>query len=164
MSVNGFIADKKGNEDFLSDINWQIFSQLAKKHEAIIVGRKTYEAVLKWRDFNFDTLKIDTKIVISRQMNYKLKPGYVLVNSAKEAISKLKALNRKSAVLAGGSNLNFYFLKQGLVDEMVLNIEPVLLGQGIPLLSENKFEKELKFVDCKRISQGILQLKYKVKK
>lgn len=48
MSVNGFIATEKGDEDFLSQENWGKFRQLAEEFGNFVVGRKTYEAVKAW--------------------------------------------------------------------------------------------------------------------
>ena len=68
-SLNGMIADKSGSEDFLSDTNWQTFSDFAKKHGCFIIGRKTYEAVQKWPDYNFNDIDARLKIVVSIETN-----------------------------------------------------------------------------------------------
>lgn len=47
MSLNGIIARKNGDEDFLSSNNWNSFSELVKTFKNFIIGRKTFEAVKK---------------------------------------------------------------------------------------------------------------------
>ena len=39
----------------------------------------------------------------------------------------------KSVVVTGGSKMNSSFAKSGLIDEVILNVEPVIIGEGIPL-------------------------------
>jgi dihydrofolate reductase len=164
MSADGFIARKNGEEDFLSDINWQTFGALAKKHGCFITGRKTYEIVQKWPDYNFDDIDARLKIVVSHGDTLKLSPPFLLAHSSAEAIEKATAMNFKSAILVGGSTINSAFLKENLIDEVILNIEPAFVGSGIPLFSEGEFNRRLDFVGAKRIAEGVVQLTYKINK
>ncbi|MDO8509616.1 MAG: hypothetical protein Q7S24_00555 [bacterium] len=60
-SLNGMISSKSGKEDFLSHTNWESFGEFAKKHGCFIIGRKTYEAVQKWPDYNFNDIEAKLK-------------------------------------------------------------------------------------------------------
>lgn len=164
MSLNGIIADKSGSEDFLSDANWKSFGILAKKHGCFIVGRKTYEAVQEWPDFNFNSIDAKLKIVISGSKGLKLNLPFLPASSPKDAIKKAIALNFKSAVLAGGSTVASAFMAENLIDEVNINIEPIILGSGIPIFRESEFEKRLLFMETVKISKNILQVRYRVKK
>lgn len=164
MSLNGIIASKSGSEDFLSDVNWEFFGELAKKHGCFIVGRKTYEAVQKWSDYNFNDIDAKLKIVISSDKDLKLSPLFLLANSPKDAIEKAEVLNFKTAILAGGSTINSAFMSENLVDEVIVNIEPVILGSGIPIFGEGEFEKRLSLIEIVKITNDILQVRYKVNK
>lgn len=164
MSLNGIIAAKSGSEDFLSDANWETFEKLAKEHGCFIIGRKTYEAVQKWPEYNYNDIDAGLKIVISKNKGLKLDPPFMLANSPKDAIKKAAALDFKSAILTGGSTINSKFIAENLVDEIILNIEPAIIGNGIPLLAQNNFEKRLAFIKSVKITHDILQLRYKVYK
>lgn len=162
MSLNGMIASKNGDEDFLSHANWESFGELAKKHGCFIIGRKTYEAVQKWSDYNFDDIDAKLKTVVSGGNNLKLDLPFLLANSPKDAIKKATAMNFESAILVGGSMINSAFLEENLIDEILINIEPVIIGSGIPLFTENTLEKRLSFIEAKSITDGILQVRYRV--
>ncbi len=162
MSLNGIIADKSGSEDFLSDANWEYFSRLAKEHGCFIVGRKTYEAVQKWPDFNFDSIDAKLKIVISGDKGLKLHSPFLLADSPKDAIEKAMTLGFKSAILAGGSTINSAFMAENSIDEVIINIESVILGGGIPVFGDSEFEKHLSLVETVKIANDILQVRYKV--
>jgi dihydrofolate reductase len=161
-SINGMIATKNGDENFLSNANWQSFSWNVKESGCFIVGRKTYETVQKWTEFNFDNLEAKLKIVVSSDKDLELSPSFLLASSPKEALEKAEALNFENVILAGGSTLNSAFMKENLIDEVILNFEPTIIGNGIPLFAEADFEKRLTLTEAVQISDGILQVRYLV--
>jgi len=158
-TLNGIIARSNGDEDFLSDDNWIIFSKLAKKYGCFIVGRKTYQTVQKWKDYNFDHINAK-RIIVSKNSTFKLNDNYILASSPKDALHKAAKIGIKNVILTWGSKLNTSFLKENLIDEIILNVNPILLGQGIKIFSEEKFEANLKLISVKKISSEIVQLHY----
>lgn len=164
MSVNGMIARKNGEEDFLSHKNWEKFVSLANEHKNFVVGRKTYEAVKRWgEDYSFDDLVGIEKVVISKNTSQKLDEGYTLADSPKDAIAKLSKKGFENILVTGGATINSSFAKEKLLDEIILNIEPVFIEQGIPLFSENSFDIRLELVDTEKNGDR-LTLHYKVLK
>jgi dihydrofolate reductase len=160
MSLNGYIAEENGSEDFLSKANWDKFCSLAQEYGNFIVGRKTYEAVKDWdEEFSFDDLVGVKKIIISQDENYKLDEGYTLATSPKDALAKLQGF--KTVLVTGGSSINTAFIKEDLLDEIILNIEPALVGKGIPVFAQGNFNKRLKFVSSEEV-KGIMTVKYRV--
>lgn len=160
MSLNGYIAEENGSEDFLSHANWEKFCSLAQEYGNFIVGRKTYEAVKSWNEgFGFDDLKGIKRVIISQDSSYKLDDGYILANSPKDALAKLQ--DCESVLVTGGSTINTAFIQENLLDEVILNIEPALIGKGLPLFAQDDFSKKLNFVSSND-SNGIVTLHYKV--
>ncbi|MEK6860776.1 MAG: dihydrofolate reductase, partial [Nanoarchaeota archaeon] len=121
MSLNGNIATENGEEDFLSHEHWKTFEKFTKEIKCIIIGRKTYEAVKKWKDYNFDTLNNVHKIVVSNK-NLKLGKEYSLAKSPKEAIEVMSKKGFSEVILIGGSLLNSSFIQENLIDEIIINI------------------------------------------
>ena len=162
MSLNGYIADQNGSEDFLSHKNWEKFCALAQEYRNFIVGRKTYGAVKNWNEgFSFDDLKGIRKVIISQDENYKLDEGYVLATSPRDALAKLQDF--ESVLVTGGPTINTAFIQENLLDELILNVEPVLIGKGIPLFVQDDFSQKLYFVSSKE-TNGIVTLQYRVLK
>lgn len=165
MSVNGFVARTSGNEDFLSEQNWTSFCELAQSCGCLVIGRKTYEAVLEWdEEYNFDTIIGIEKVIITQNADYVAKEGYIIASSPVDAIQKLQDYGHQKILVTGGPSINSAFMTANLIDEVILNIEPIILGAGKSLFSISEFESKLELLSSKKIKDGILQLHYRVVK
>ena len=163
ISVNGIIARENGDEDFLSDNNWNSFVEVVQEAGCVIWGRKTYEIVLSnYGEKYLNTIKDVKKVVVSTDLSFRVQDGIILVKSPEEAIESLRKLGFNSAVVSGGSSLNSSFVKENLINEIILNVEPVVVGKGIPLFSSQEFDLKLSEPKIENFVDGIIQLKYKV--
>ena len=163
ISANGIIATETGDEEFLSHENWEKFCELAREFGNFIVGRNTYEAVKKWDGgYNFDNLIGVEKVVISQDKNFKLDDGYILASSPQDALAKLSRF--ENVLVTGGANINSAFAKVNLLDEIILNVEPVFVGKGIPLFAPQDFELNLKLISSEKSDKGIITFNYSVVK
>ena len=139
------------------------FCELAREFGNFIVGRKTYEAVKKWDGgHNFDDLIGVEKVVISQDKNFNLDDGYILASSPQDALAKLSRF--ENVLVIGGANINSAFAKANLLDEIILNVEPVFVGKGIPLFAPQDFELKTSLISSEKSESGIMTLKYKVLK
>lgn len=163
VSANGIIASKTGSEDFLSHTNWVQFVKLAKKVGCFMWGRKTYEAVIKWEGDYLNDLEGVKKIIIS-QSNLDLKEGFELVDSPENALKMLENNGFKEAIITGGSTVNSSFAEKGLIDEIIFDVNPSILGEGIPVFKPIGFELSLELINTEKLNDGIVELHYKVKK
>lgn len=164
ISLNGFVADESGSEEFISHANWDIFCGLAREKGSLIIGRKTFEAVKNWgADYSFDDLKDIPRVVLTTGSS-DVGPEYILASSPQEALEKLSGLGIRSTLIGGGPTVNSSFMKAGLVDEIIFNIEPVVVGKGKAVFAPDDFEAQLQFDSVKELSDGIVQVHYKVKK
>ncbi len=164
ISLNGIVATLDNKEDFLSHDNWNAFVLDVKKRRSLIWGRKTYELVRTWDSSYLAPFAEFTKIILSKTPDLKLDSGFTLANSPEQALDILKKKGLKEVILTGGSTNNSSFAKLGLIDEVIVNIEGVIVGRGIPLFKADNFILRLKLLKTKKISSNILQLRYKVLK
>jgi dihydrofolate reductase len=163
ISANGIIATKKGSEDFLSHDNWIQFLKLANKIGCFIWGRKTYDAVSKWEGEYLNDLKGVKKVIISHSP-VKLREGFTLAHSPEDALKHLEEDGFEQAIITGGSTINSEFAKRGLIDEIIFDVNPSVLGEGIPVFSPADFKMNLKLVDMKKVGVNIVELRYSIKK
>ncbi|HKK54251.1 MAG TPA: dihydrofolate reductase family protein, partial [Patescibacteria group bacterium] len=61
----------------------------------------------------------------------------------------------------GGANLNSLFLKNKLIDEMIITIEPKIFGAGLDLFS-SEFDANLELKSVEKINNNAINIKYKV--
>ncbi len=167
MSLNGMICLDDGTEPFLSVAGGELIAKFTREAGSLIWGRKTYEIVMERyngkHEFNLGSLLKDvTKVVVSSDPNYKVDDGYMLAASPQAAIDLLESLGIKETALAGGSKLNAAFLKAGLVDEIILDAEPVLAGKGVPLFASSNIDAKLELLSYEQINDGEILLRYKI--
>ena len=165
ISLNGIVADESGSEDFISDANWDVFCELAREKGGLIIGRKTLEAVKTWgTDYSFEVLDDIPRVVMTASGSNKIGPNYIIASSPQDALEKLSERGLRSVLVGGGPTVNSSFLKEGLVDEIIFNIEPVLVGKGKSVFAPEDFQTNLKFDSMKELADGIIQVRYKVKR
>lgn len=163
VSANGIIATKTGSEDFLYSGNWVRFIKLAHKVGCIIWGRNTYEQVISWEGDYLKDLQDIKKVIISRS-SIQLKDGFILASSPEEALDILRKYGFKEAIVTGGSKINMEFAKRGLIDEVILDINSIIIGEGIPVFAQASFEMKLKLIESVKVNENIVELRYKVVK
>lgn len=73
-------------------------------------------------------------VVTSKKSLKKKSPNVVFADSPKATLKLLKQKGFKTACVFGGGKLNATFMREGLVDEIYLDVEPFVLGKGIALL------------------------------
>lgn len=163
-SLDGFIADKNGNLDWLnaipnpeqSDFGWAKF---LNSIDAIVMGRKTFEAVC-----GFDC-----------PWPYP-KPVYVVSNSLKSLkshsdkatliqgapshiVNTLHSKGYRNLYIDGGITIK-HFLEENLIDEMVITTIPILLGGGTPLFSGLKSSIDFNLIKSEVILNSIVKNHY----
>lgn len=140
------------------------FFSLIKKNNLIIMGRATYDA-------SQPVIKIEKgklRIVLTRRpekyLNQTIKDQLEFSDQSPEKlVRRLSLLGYKKMLLVGGSIVNGLFLKQNLVDELYLTIEPKIFGDGKNIIEGQLLNKSLQLISIKKLNNvGTLLLKYRV--
>lgn len=160
ISLNGMIAKSDDDTSWISKEEWDSYSLAVRNAGCLIVGHRTYNILTKQPEFS--EFK-DVKLVVVAHDNFKtLAPNHLIAHSPKEALELLK--DYKEVVVAGGGALNASFFEENLIDEVFIDIEPIILGQGIPLFRDKDFERNLRFLGQKKITDNEIQLHYEALK
>ncbi len=104
---------------------------------------------------------------LKKRLAAKKKPDRnleIVTEDAAKFVSELKKRKGKAIVVFGGGELAKSLFEADLIDEVVLNIHPVLLGSGIPLFHEMKKQIDLELLECKILEGGYLAVTYRVKR
>lgn len=161
MSINGMIADKNGNEEFLSDQIWNLFVAQVRATKSVVMGRKAYEGLLKWPKEYMAELSGISKVVLSTSKNLTLNDDWKSAKSPEEALLIFKNAGITTVTVAGGSKTSRSFLQEKLVDEVIYAIEPIIKGEGVGSIAQSNIEQKLKLIDVENIN-GIIMLRYNI--
>jgi dihydrofolate reductase len=140
--------------------------------DILLFGRITYELMDAWHNIHnepeatasmFDfALKFTAKpkIVFSRTLGETLRPNESIIREdAVEEVKRLKNQPGKKLSI-GGISISREFIEQGLVDEYMLLIQPVIWGKGRRLFDGTNQKKKLALVDTKTFKSGVIVLHY----
>lgn len=158
VSLNGYIAKENDNVDWVSEAQWRHYRDMLKRTKNAIVGRRTYKLMAEdefIKECDFYVLTSD-KTIKSKYSNI-----HIFKDSPKKLIEELEKNGAGEVLIAGGGRLNSSFIKEGLINEIFLDMEPIILGKGIPLFREDDFETRLKLIGSKKID-NLMQLHYEV--
>ena len=160
-TANGYIAKENGETPW-SDVLWSSYYDFVKKRGNIILGKRTYELMKEANEF--EKLGFPITVVVSNAANNTNDKNTTFVTSPKEALAVMKEKGVNEVIVGGGSTLNAGFLKEGLLDEIYLDIDPCLFGKGIKLFAETDAEAKLHLLEVNKLSENIVRLHYEVVK
>ncbi len=166
-SLDGFIARADGGIDWLIERSGTAedhgYAAFIEDKEMIVMGRGTYEKTL-----SFDTWPYDLPVlVLSKQLAGTPIPqalqGKVQFTSATplEIVADLAAQDVKKIYVDGGQVVQS-FLRDGLIDDMVITTVPVLIGTGKSLFGALQHDVGMELVSSRSFPSGLVQSTYRV--
>lgn len=176
-SLDGFVARPTGEMDWIK-IDNQMFdfvAEMTDQADAALYGRVTYEMMQGYwptageqpnaskhdKEHSAWYNKVP-KIVLSRTLDETgLINTKVIRDRLSENITKLKQQNGKNILIFGSPGASQSLLNEGLIDEFWLFVNPIILGEGMPLFKDIKATTQLRFVESKIFSCEVIALHYK---
>jgi len=125
----------------------------------IAVGRKTYE---QYQEELYPVADV-LNIVLTKDTTKKSAQSNVsFVTSVEEALQIAQEKGHNKVLLIGGGITNGTFLEKNKIDEIILSVHPIILGDGIKLFEDTTTELQLKLLKTQALSEGLVQLQYEV--
>ena len=153
-SFDYFVAEGEHVPDYLESLN---------SFDVVLMGRKTYEVGLRLGVT--DPYPHMKSYVFSRTMkespNEKI---HIVSDNIAELVRGLKEETGRDIYLCGGGELATILFREGLIDEVILKLHPVMVGTGIRLFSEAIKQIDLELISSKTFNSGVIVLQYRVKK
>jgi dihydrofolate reductase len=164
-SLDMFITGPDGGVEWLlwSDDVQAIMANFWGGVDAVLTGRKTYEFALK-SGGGGGSMPGVTGYVCSHTLPDTLADGATVVHDAVAFVRELKAQGGKGICLMGGGELAKSLFAAGLIDEVSVNIHPVLLGAGIPMFPGPVRRTDLELLNCRALKGGCVLANYRVKR
>lgn len=165
-SLDNFIARNDDAVDWLM-FNKEVAAIMTdywKTIDTIVMGRRTYEVAMKTGGGGGSYPGL-TSYVFSRTLKKSDAPEGVNIISedAADFVRRLKKQKGKDICVMGGGVLARSLFEADLIDEIGINVHPVLLGSGIPLFHEMTKQINLTLVKCQELKNGCVVLTYRVK-
>lgn len=166
-SLDNYIARPNGEIDWLEtfptpegeDFGYAAFMETVT---TTLMGNKTYQQVLGF-DMPFPYADKEN-FVFTRQKG--LEPTEHVQFVSENIISFIQSLKEKPGKniwLIGGGQLNTVLLNHDLIDEMILTVLPIVLGEGIPLFGGKPEEQIFNLLNHQVFDNGFVQLTYQRK-
>jgi dihydrofolate reductase len=162
-SLDGFIARKDGDIDWLTqfanDEAIHAYEEFISRIDAIVIGRGTFEKVLTFPSWPYDR-KVFALSNSIKQVPDELKEKVTVLSiNPPKLLSYLSNLGFSSVYIDGGKVIQD-FLKEDLVDELIISKVPILIGNGIPLFGQLNTDLEFKHTQTQVQSNGLVRSYY----
>lgn len=167
MSLDGYIATKEDDLSWLSVVEKEGldygYGALQERVDAYIVGRVTYDTILKLTGGEFPQAKTHDCIVVTRQEREPENGVKFYNGDLEELIKKLKSEQGKDIYCDGGGQIVKLLMEKNLIDEYIVSVIPVSLGDGKRLFHGGTSKIDLELLNSESFETGLVQLHYRRK-
>ena len=177
MSLDGFVAGPNGEMDWIQ-ADEELFNYIVKltnQADAAIYGRVTYQMMdAYWptaaEQPNPSQHDIDhaawynrvEKYVLSETLTLSKSKTTIISGDIAEKVTSIKSQPGESILMFGSPTAAHSLLHLNLVDELWLFLNPILLGQGIPLFQDISKPMRLNLIESQVFSTGVSEMHYQV--
>ncbi len=165
QTLDGYIATKDGDIDWLSnhpnpdqlDYGYNAFIDNV---DTIVMGRVSYEKILSFGiDWPYGAKKT---FIVTKSKTYQTSTEntYIINTISQESLAEIKKQSKQNIWLLGGGEVIKSFLGIHAVDEMLITLVPLLLGEGLRLFPEGNYTEHFDFLKAESFSNGLLNLSY----
>jgi dihydrofolate reductase len=163
-SLDGYIAQPNDDLSFLDSVQKEGedygYNDFILTVDTVILGRKTYDWVMNHVP-EFPHADKET-FVITRKQKAQLGKIVFYTGNIRNLVLLLKKKDGKNIFCDGGAEVVNVLLKEKLIDELIISVIPVLVGDGIKLFQDDRPEQNLELISAKKFDTGLVQLHYKV--
>ena len=167
-SLDGYIAKPNDDLSFLKLVEKEGedygYAEFTANIDTIILGRRTYDWVLREIGTSHYDNGERNVYVITRTERQSVGKTKFYTGNLNELVQQLKSENGKNIYCDGGAEIVNELLISDLIDEFIVSIVPVLVGNGIQLFKDGRPEQQLELVNTKTFDTGLIQLHYKRKR
>lgn len=162
-SLDGYIAKPNDDLSFLSIVQQDGedygYADFVKSVDTVILGRKTYDWIMtQVPEFPHAD---KNSYIITRTARQSIGKTSFYTGNLKELILRLKSAQGKNIFIDGGAEIVNELLKENLIDEFIISIVPILVGNGTKLFKDGRPQQNLELVSTKQFEKGLTQLHYK---
>lgn len=157
-SLDGFIARADGGINWLEPYHGEDhgYGTFFAGVDALVIGRGTYDTVLGFPEWPYG----GKRVIVCTAHPASPSHGEELWSGPPGALAERLDREGVRRVYLDGGALIRSFLREGLVDELTIDVIPLILGSGRPLFASGLPEVPLRFVESKSYPSGLVQIRY----
>ena len=172
LTIDGFIAGPNGEMDWMT-FNWsddlmEYVGQLTEPVDTILLGRKLaqgfiphWTAALETNESGAEKMVMTPKVVFSKTLTAsEWANTTIATGNLADEIRELKNQPGRDLIVYGGGTFVSSLIRENLVDELHLFVNPVILGSGMPIFREVTGRQHYRAATAKRFDCGIIVLTY----
>lgn len=164
-SLDGFIARKDGNLDWLTNIENPTnddygYRDFISTIDAIVMGRGTFETVLSFPAWPYEKTVFVLSTTLKNVPDPLKEKVQLLSMTPKDVLSWLAREGYSSIYVDGGRTIQ-EFLREDLIDELIITKIPVLIGSGIPLFDHLQHDLTFQHIETRAYPNGLVKSHYK---
>ncbi len=164
MSLDGFIATENDDLSWLNAMQKEGedygYHEFTRTVDTYIVGRKTYDVVKQLLDGKFPQSEQFDCYVMTRE-DREPENGVTFYNgTVTELIADIRSKAGKDIYCDGGSEIVHLLMKENLIDEYIVSVVPIILGNGKRLFLGNTPTIKLSALPSEQFDTGLVQLRY----
>ena len=178
ISLDGFVAGPKGEMNWIK-VDQEIFDHVGQRigqTDTSLYGRVTYQMMENYwpaagaqpnaskHDIEHSKWYANVhKVVLSKTLKEEdLTNTTIISDNLSDSINELKQKTGSEILLFGSPTATHALIQQNLIDGYWLFVNPIILGQGIPLFTDIKDKIKLKLLNTRPFSSGVTELNYTV--
>ena len=174
-SLDGFVAGSNGEMNCIK-VDEEIFEHVGKRiseTDTALYGRVTYQMMESYWPTAADSptaskhdiehsawYKQAHKIVLSKTMKDAPANTTIISGNITDRINEIKQQGDKEILLFGSPSATHSLIQMSLVDGYWLFVNPIILGQGIPLFTNIRQQTKLKLLTTRSFTSGVTELNY----
>lgn len=177
VSLDGFVAGPNGELNWIQ-VDEEIFDfvgTMTEKADTALYGRVTYQMMQDYWPTAADQpnaskhdkehsvwYKNVHKVVLSRTLSEQgLENTTIISDQLTDNINRIKKQEGRNILIFGSPTASYSLLQQGLIDEFWFFMNPIILGNGIPMFKKDMLETtKLRLVESIPFSSGVIALHY----
>jgi dihydrofolate reductase len=163
-SLDGFIAPADGSMDWLHfsrDVQ-EFMKTYWASIDTMLMGRKTWEFAAAQGGSGGGSMRGITTYIFSRTLTSVGRGAHLVREDAGEFVRQLKQQPGKDICVMGGGELAQSLFAAGVIDEVGLNVHPILLGSGVPFFRDAGRRIALELTESRVIDGGCVLSTYRV--
>jgi dihydrofolate reductase len=161
-SIDGYIATPEGGVDWLMSVEQEGedygYGAFYESVDGLLIGRSTYDQILTFGDWPYPGKP--AYVFTHRPAEIERDDVFFVKGDPGPVVARLQAQGHRRLWLVGGAGLTHHFFQQGLIDEIILSVIPVILGDGIPLFRAGLPTQAYTLLSSQSYPSGLVSLHY----